>query len=190
MTLIALSVWVRWDEREDATFGSGPEINKAITAASALYEAVEAISAEDINETSALSPPSSFGPQSGLHALGFSADTCRMRWMLLAILGAVLAAVGIVGLGLEIAHGSDIWRKGNGGVALLVIGGFCIWHGLAERERGATSKPLWPTLLWLTILLAIGVALYLLAPPLAFLYALLVGIIVRFSLVASWLDRE
>jgi hypothetical protein len=51
-------------------------------------------------------------------------------------------------------------------------------------------KPLWPTLLWLTILFAIGVVLYLLAPPLAFLYAIVVGIIVRFSLMASWLDRE
>jgi hypothetical protein len=109
---------------------------------------------------------------------------------LLAILGAVLAAVGIAGLGLEIAHGSDIWRKGNGGIAPLVIGGFSVWHGLAEREWGVRSKPLWPTLAWLTILVAIGVALYLPAPPLAFLYAILVGIIVRFSLVANWLDRE
>jgi hypothetical protein len=125
-----------------------------------------------------------------LQAPGCYADTCRMRWTLLAILGAVLAVVGIAGLGLEIAHGSDIWRKGNGGIAPLVIGGFFVWHGLAERERGVRSKPLWPTLVWLTILVAIGVALYLLAPPLAFLYAILVGIIVRFSLVANWLDRE
>jgi hypothetical protein len=42
----------------------------------------------------------------------------------------------------------------------------------------------------LTILLAIGVVLYLLAPPLAFLYAIIVGITIRFSLVASWLGRE
>jgi hypothetical protein len=68
-----------------------------------------------------------------------------MRWTLLAIFGAVLAAVGIVGLGLEIAHGSDIWRKGNGGIAPLVFGGFCVWHGLAERERGVRNKPLWPS---------------------------------------------
>jgi hypothetical protein len=113
-----------------------------------------------------------------------------MRWTLLAIFGAVLAVVGIVGLGIEIAHGSDIWRTGNGGVAPLVIGGFCVWHGLAERERGARNKPLWPTLLWLTTLFAIGVVLYLLAPPLAFLYAIVAGIIIRFSLLASWLDRE
>jgi hypothetical protein len=113
-----------------------------------------------------------------------------MRWTLLAIFGAVLAALGIVGLGLEIAHGNDIWRTGNGGIAPLVFGGFCVWTGLAKRERGVRSKPLWPTLLWLTILLAIGVVLYLLAPPLAFLYAVLVGIIVRFSLVASWIERE
>jgi hypothetical protein len=71
-------------------------------------------------------------------------------------------------------------------MAPLVIGGFCVWHGLAERESGVRNKPLWPTLLWLTILFAIGVVLCLLAPPLAFLYA----IIVRFSLLASWLDRE
>ncbi len=113
-----------------------------------------------------------------------------MRWTLLAIFGAVLAAVGIVGLGLEIADGSDIWRTGNGGIALLVGGGLCVWHGLAERGRGVRSKPLWPTLVWLAILLAIGGVLYLLAPPLAFLYAILVGIIVRFSLVASWLESE
>ena len=112
-----------------------------------------------------------------------------MRWTLLAIFGAVLVAVGIAGLGSEIAHGSDIWRKGNGGIAPLVIGGFCIWHGLAERESGVRNKPLWPTLVWLTILLAIGGVLYLAAPPLAFLYAIVVGIIARFSLVASWLDR-
>jgi hypothetical protein len=113
-----------------------------------------------------------------------------MRWTLLAIFGAVLVAVGIAGLGLEIAHGSDIWRKGNGGIAPLVIGGFCVWHGLAERGRGVRNKPLWPMLLWLTILFAIGVVLYLLAPPLAFLYAIVVGVIVRFSLLASWITRE
>lgn len=113
-----------------------------------------------------------------------------MRWTLLAIFGAVLAAVGIVGLGLEIAHGSDIWRKGNGGIALIVVGGFCVWHGLAERERGARSKPIWPALTWLTVLIALGVVLYVLAPPLALLYALVVGIVARFSLVASWLERE
>jgi hypothetical protein len=113
-----------------------------------------------------------------------------MRWTLLAIFGAVLAAVGIAGLGLEIAHGNDIWRTCNGGIAPLVIGGFCVWHGLAERERGVRSKPLRPTLIWLTILVAIGFVLYLLAPPLAFLYAIVVGVIVRFSLLASWLDRE
>jgi hypothetical protein len=117
-------------------------------------------------------------------------DTSRMRWTLLAISGALLAAVGIVGLGLEVAHGSDIWRKGNGGIALIVVGGFCVWHGLGERARGARNKPVRPTVAWLTILIAIGVVLYLLAPPLAFLYALLVGIIARFSLVASWLERE
>jgi hypothetical protein len=113
-----------------------------------------------------------------------------MRWTLLAIFGAALAALGIAGLGLEIAHGSDIWRTGNGGIALLVIGGFCVWHGLAERERGVRSKPLWPTLLWLTTFVAIGLVLYLLAPPLAFLYAIVVGVIVRFSLLASWITRE
>jgi len=113
-----------------------------------------------------------------------------MRWILLAVFGAVLAAVGIAGLGLEIAHGSDIWRKGNGGIAPLVIGGFCVWHGLAERERGVTNKPLWPALAWLAALFVIGVVLYLLAPPLAFAYAVVVGITARFSLVASWLTRE
>ncbi len=45
-------------------------------------------------------------------------------------------------------------------------------------------------LIWLTILFAIGVVLYVLAPPLAFLYAIVVGVIVRFSLLASWLDHE
>ncbi len=113
-----------------------------------------------------------------------------MRWTLLVIFGAVLAALGIVGLGLEIAHGSDIWRKGNGGIAPLVVGGLCVWSGLAQRERGARSQPLGPTLAWLAGLVAVGVVLYLLAPPLAFLYALVVSIVVRFSLVASWLDRE
>jgi hypothetical protein len=113
-----------------------------------------------------------------------------MRWTLLAILGTVLAAIGIAGLGLEIAHGSDIWRKGNGGIAPLVIGGFCVWHGLAERERGVENKPLWPTLAWLSILFVIGAILYLLAPPLAFLYAIVVGIIVRFSLLTNWITHE
>lgn len=113
-----------------------------------------------------------------------------MRWTLLAIFGAVLVAVGIAGLGLEIAHGSDIWRKGNGGIAPLVVGGFCVWQGLAGRENGVRNKPLGPTLAWLAILFAIGLVLYLLAPPLAFLYAVVVGVIARFSLVASWLDRE
>jgi hypothetical protein len=125
-----------------------------------------------------------------LQPLLFCADIQNLRWTLLAIFGAVLAAVGITGLGLEIAHGSDIWRKGNGGIAPLVIGGFCVWHGLAERERGPRNKALWPTLVWLTILIAIGGVLYLLAPSLAFLYAIIVGVIVRFSLMASWLTRE
>ena len=123
-------------------------------------------------------------------AFGLCADICRMRWTLLAIFGAVLAAAGIADLSLEIAHGSDIWRRGNGGIAPLVIGGFCIWRGLAERGRDVRNKPLWPTLAWLTVLVAIGVVLYLVAPPLAFLYAVVVGIIGRFSLLASWLERE
>jgi hypothetical protein len=80
--------------------------------------------------------------------------------------------------------------KGNAGLAPVVVGGFCVWHGLTERERGLRTKPLWPTLVWLTVLFAIGVFLYLLAPPLAFLYAIVVGIIIRFSLLASWLGRE
>jgi hypothetical protein len=113
-----------------------------------------------------------------------------MRWTLLAIFGAVLAAIGIAGLGVEIAHGSDIWRKGNGGIAPLVIGGFCVWYGLEQRERGARNKPLGPMLAWLTILVAIGVVLYLLAPPLAFLYAIVVGVVGRLSVLASWIDRE
>ncbi len=113
-----------------------------------------------------------------------------MRWTLLAIFGALLAAAGVVGLGLEIAHGSDIWRKGNGGIAPLAIGGFCVWYGLSNRVNGIKGKPLWPALIWLTVLLGVGVVLYLLAPPLAFLYAILVAIIARFSLVASWIERE
>lgn len=113
-----------------------------------------------------------------------------MRWTLLAIFGTLLVAVGIADLGSEIAHGSDIWRKGNDGIAPVVIGGFCVWHGLAERASGARNKPLWPALVWLTILITIGVVLYLLAPPLAFLYAIVVGITVRFSLLASWLEGE
>jgi hypothetical protein len=113
-----------------------------------------------------------------------------MRWTLLTIFGALLAAVGIAGLALEIAHGSDIWRKGNGGIAPLAVGGFCVWHGLAERGNGVRNKPLGPALAWLMLLLAIGVALYLLAPPLAFLYAIIVGIIARFSLLANWLTRD
>lgn len=111
------------------------------------------------------------------------------EWTLLAIFGAALAALGIVSLGLEIAHGNDIWRKGSG-FGPLVIGGFCIWRGLAGRESTAKDRPLGPTLVWLTVLLAVGVGLYLIAPPLAFLYAILAGIIVRFSLLASWIDGD
>ncbi len=113
-----------------------------------------------------------------------------MRWTLLAVFGAVLAALGIVGLGSELAGGADIWRKGNGGVALIVVGGFCVWHALAQRENGAKGKPIWPALAWLSALVAVGVVLYLLAPPLAFLYAIVTAIIVRFSLIGSWLDRD
>lgn len=113
-----------------------------------------------------------------------------MRWTLLAVFGAILAAVGVVGLAQEIARGSDIWRKDNGGIALIVVGGFCVWHGLAERESGVSDKPLGPMLVWVAVLIVVGVLLYLVAPPLAFLYAILVGIIVRFSAVASWLGRE
>jgi hypothetical protein len=113
-----------------------------------------------------------------------------MRWTLLAIFGAFLAGTGLVGLAVEIAHGSDIWRKGNGGIAPVAVGGFCVWYALSNRANGIRGKPLLPTLIWLAVLLGIGVVLYLLAPPLAFLYAILVGIIVRFSLVASWIERE
>jgi hypothetical protein len=108
----------------------------------------------------------------------------------LAVIGAVLAALGMMGMALELAHGADIWRKGNWGIAPLVVGAFCVWHGVSERERGAKPKPIWPALMWLAVLLAIGLVLYLVAPPLAFVYAIVVGIIVRFSLLASWIGGE
>jgi hypothetical protein len=113
-----------------------------------------------------------------------------MRWTVLAIVGAALAGIGVVGLAQELGSGSDIWRKGNGGVALLVVGAFCVWHGLSGRVNGTRGKPLWPTFIWLAALLAVGVGLYVLAPALALLYAIVAGIVVRFSLLASWLDRE
>lgn len=112
-----------------------------------------------------------------------------MRWTLLAIFGAVLVAGGMVMLGLEIAHGDDIWQM-HSGIGLVVLGGFCVWHGLAERQSAVENKPLWPLIVSLTILLVIGLILYHLAPPLAFLYLIIMGIIIRFSLIASWITRE
>jgi hypothetical protein len=65
-----------------------------------------------------------------------------MRWTLLALLGVALLVIGVVDLSREIAHGSDIWRRHNLGIALLVPGTYCAWKGLSERasDGGADSQ--------------------------------------------------
>jgi hypothetical protein len=98
-----------------------------------------------------------------------------MRWTLLALLGAALVAIGAVGLVLELAHGSDIWRRHNSGIALLVLGAYCIWKGLSERANGGGSdRPIWPSVVLLAVLAGIAVTLYAVTPPLAVLFAIVV----------------
>jgi hypothetical protein len=114
-----------------------------------------------------------------------------MRWTLLALLGAGLAAVGIVGLVHEIAHGSDIWRRHNLGIALLVPGGYCIWRGLSERVGGEESDgPIWPSVALFAVLIGIAVALYLIETPLAVLFAIVVLPFCFGSRVAGWLSWD
>jgi hypothetical protein len=98
-----------------------------------------------------------------------------MRWTLLALLGAVLLLAGIGGLAVELAHGSDIWRRASAGLGLLVPGAYCLWRGLSERVNGTPpATPIWPGVLLFCVLAGIGVVLYVLAPPLAVLFAIAV----------------
>jgi drug/metabolite transporter (DMT)-like permease len=98
-----------------------------------------------------------------------------VRWTLLAVFGAALAAVGVVVVSLELAHGENIWRRGPG-IGLIVGGGVCVWMALSQRESGTpTRDPIWPGLLSFGVLAAIAVALYLFAPrPLAILFLIIV----------------
>jgi hypothetical protein len=113
-----------------------------------------------------------------------------MRWILLALFGAVLAAIGAVGLVLELAPGSNIWRRGNWGIALLGPGVWCVWKGLSERASGGeTDRPIWPGVILLAVLTAIAVALYAFAPPLAILFVIVVLPFGWASWVAGWVGR-
>ncbi len=62
-----------------------------------------------------------------------------MRWTLLALLGVALIAIGVIDISREIAHGSDIWRRHNLGIALLIPGAYCVWKGLSERASGGEA---------------------------------------------------
>jgi hypothetical protein len=114
-----------------------------------------------------------------------------MRWSLLALLGAVLTAIGAVGLVIELAHGSDIWRRGNWGIALLVAGGWCIWKGLSERASGGrTDSPIWPGVILFAAVSAIAVALYMFAPPLAVLFVIVILPFGWVSWGTWWVGRD
>ncbi len=65
-----------------------------------------------------------------------TADVHCMRWTLWALLGVALMTIGVVDLSRELAHGSDIWRRHNLGLGLVIPGVYCLWRGLAERAGG------------------------------------------------------
>jgi hypothetical protein len=114
-----------------------------------------------------------------------------MRWILLALLGAVLTAIGALGLVLELAHGNDIWRLHNWGIALLVPGVWFVWKGLSERASGGRSnRPIWPGVILFAVLTAIAVALFAFAPPLAVLFLIIVLPFGWVSWVEGWVGRD
>lgn len=52
-------------------------------------------------------------------------------------------ALGVVDLSRELVHGSDIWRRHNLGVCLLIPGAYYLWKGLSERAGGGgTDSPI------------------------------------------------
>lgn len=114
-----------------------------------------------------------------------------MRWTLLALLGASLSALGIVGLVLELEHGSDIWRRHNSGIALIALGVYCIWKGLSERVNGGGGdRSIWPSVVLFAVLVGIAVALYTVTPALAILFAI---VVLPFSFGArggGWFSRD
>ena len=97
-----------------------------------------------------------------------------MRWILLALLGAVLTAAGVVGLVLELVHGNDIWSRHAWGFALLASGLYCLWQGLSEHASGGREKPIWPAVALFAILAGTAAVLYAIAPPAAVLFAIVV----------------
>jgi len=119
------------------------------------------------------------------------ADTHFMRWILLALFGVALTAIGALGLVHELGHGSDIWRRDNWGIAPLVAGGWCVWKGLSERASGGgTDRPIWPGVILFAVLTAIAVALYAFAPPLAVLFVIIVLPFGWLSWVTVWDGRD
>jgi hypothetical protein len=112
-----------------------------------------------------------------------------MRWILPALVGAVLAAFGAVGLAHELAHGDDIWRRHNLGIAPLAGGGVFVWSALSVRANGGGNRPIWPSVILFAVLTAVTVALYLIAPPVAVLFLIVVAPFGLPSRAESWIGR-
>lgn len=114
-----------------------------------------------------------------------------MRWIVLALLGVVLAAIGAVNLLHEVGHGSDIWQRHNTGIALLALGVVLVLSGLSGRANGAGSgRSIWPGVGLFAVLAAIALALYAVTPPLAVLFLI---VVLPFGLggrAERWLGRD
>ena len=113
-----------------------------------------------------------------------------MRWTLLALLGAILIAAGIVGFVLELVHGNDIWSRHAWGFALIASGLYCVWHGLSEGASGSPGKPIWPAVALFAILAGTAVVLYAIAPPAAVLFAIVVLPFPWGANVQGWFSSE
>ncbi len=114
-----------------------------------------------------------------------------MRWVLLALLGGVLAAIGAANLLHEVGHGSDIWRRHNTGIALLALGVVLVLSGLSGRANdGGSGGSIWPRVVLFAALAAIALALYALTPPLAVLFLIVVLPFGFGSRAERWLGRD
>jgi hypothetical protein len=130
-------------------------------------------------------------PRRSLKGRRLRADKHLMRWTLLALLGTALTAVGAVGLVLELAHGSDIWRRHNSGIGFLALGLYFIWIGLSEHVNGGGSgKAVWPPVVLYAVLMGIAVLLYVVTPPLAILFAIVVLPFCFGARVGGWFSGD
>jgi len=114
-----------------------------------------------------------------------------MRRSLLALLGAVLTAIGVANLAGEVMHGSDIWRRHSLGIGFSVLGVICAWNGLsAQAGDGRGPRTIWHGVLLFAVLTTIAGVLWVLSPALAVLFATIALPFGLVSRVARWFGPD